>query len=671
MPHVRILPLLLVLALSQLLPGAPAKAASRGQAAEQAGPQTLTAVVLENFAPLFSLDPSGNPQGFGIDVAEHVAARAGFRLRYITVGSWDEAFVALREGRADIFPGAAITEERKAEFAFSLPYLNYRFVLMVLKANREINGFEDIAGRRVGVLQGGLAHHFLKTHHPAGLVVKDDIGRLLFDLQSGEIDAFFGPSMELESLARKAGIEDRLRIVGHWEHEGQRGFVLRKGETELLERINRALNRFILSEEFRQLNDRWYGVPGPFWSASRVAWLMGAVFALGILGMAVWRYRSLKAANRSLCESIAKLQQAEERLALAHAELEQVFEAAGTGMRVVGADYKVLRVNELFTQMTGRPAGGQLGSLCHENFPGSDCHTDQCTLRRILAGERRVEGEVEKVRADGSKVPCIVIATPYRDLDGRVVGIVESFHDITQRRHLEALREDVERIVRHDLKTPLISLINGCKVLLMDEDLNPEQVELVSFMEESSYRMLNMINLSLDLFRMENRAYRLQAKEIDVSPIVARVLRDLRGSIQGKRLRMKVDIAGSPAGLGQEFRILGEELLCYSMLSNLIKNAVEASPNQGTVGIFLGERGDRSEIVIRNQGSVPADIRERFFEKYATSGKSGGTGLGAYSARLIAETHGGGLDLDASVEGQTTLTVWLPGMNASSPAQGA
>jgi signal transduction histidine kinase len=58
---------------------------------------------------------------------------------------------------------------------------------------------------------------------------------------------------------------------------------------------------------------------------------------------------------------------------------------------------------------------------------------------------------------------------------------------------------------------------------------------------------------------------------------------------------------------------------------------------------------------------VPADIRERFFEKFATSGKSGGSGLGTYSAQMLAKAQGGAISMETSEETvSTTVTVVLP-----------
>jgi signal transduction histidine kinase len=95
------------------------------------------------------------------------------------------------------------------------------------------------------------------------------------------------------------------------------------------------------------------------------------------------------------------------------------------------------------------------------------------------------------------------------------------------------------------------------------------------------------------------------------------------------------------------------------MLENLIVNALEASPAKSEVRIDL-IRNNVAAIIIHNQGSVPTHLKSRFFDKYATFGKSHGTGLGTYSARLIAETQGGSVVMHSSEEEGTTLTVRLP-----------
>jgi CheY-like chemotaxis protein len=110
---------------------------------------------------------------------------------------------------------------------------------------------------------------------------------------------------------------------------------------------------------------------------------------------------------------------------------------------------------------------------------------------------------------------------------------------------------------------------------------------------------------------------------------------------------------------GEKFNVMGDELLCYSMLSNLLKNAVEASPDGGEININLDE-DKNGKISISNDGAVPEEIRDNFFDKYTTSGKQDGTGLGTYSASLIARTQGGDISMRTSDEQGTTITITMP-----------
>lgn len=109
-----------------------------------------------------------------------------------------------------------------------------------------------------------------------------------------------------------------------------------------------------------------------------------------------------------------------------------------------------------------------------------------------------------------------------------------------------------------------------------------------------------------------------------------------------------------------EPKALGDAMFCYSLFQNLIRNACEASPENNRVAVSLMDEIPL-RIVIQNKGTVPAKIRGRFFDKFVTHGKQGGSGLGTYSAKMLAEAQNGEIALEVSDrENQTTITVTLP-----------
>jgi len=229
------------------------------------------------------------------------------------------------------------------------------------------------------------------------------------------------------------------------------------------------------------------------------------------------------------------------------------------------------------------------------------------------------------------------------------------------------LREHVDRIARHDLKTPLNALI-GIPPLLPDYGLNEEGVKLARMMEEAGITMLNMINRTFDLYRLETGTYVLEPADVNLVAVARKAASDVAADVYFADRPVRVLFEERPASEGDCLVIRGEELLCYSILSNLVKNAVEASPPGQEVTVSLGREGEGGGVGITNAGEVPEEIRERFFQKYVTSGKRDGTGLGAYSAMLAVTAHGGRADLDATRPGFTTVTVRfpLPGKTADS-----
>jgi len=220
------------------------------------------------------------------------------------------------------------------------------------------------------------------------------------------------------------------------------------------------------------------------------------------------------------------------------------------------------------------------------------------------------------------------------------------------------LREDVDCITRHDLKTPLNAIINYPKLINKD-NLTEKQISQLDKIGAAGYKLLNMINLSLDLFKMEQGTYQFDPVPVNILSILDDIVQDNRMSILSKKANLEISINGNPVSEDSIFEIPGEKLLFYSMLANLIKNSLEASPRKETISIQLTDEDD-FVISIQNKGTVPQDIHSNFFEKYATSGKSGGTGLGTYSAKLITETQGGLISMDSSEKKGTTIKIAFP-----------
>jgi PAS domain S-box-containing protein len=258
---------------------------------------------------------------------------------------------------------------------------------------------------------------------------------------------------------------------------------------------------------------------------------------------------------------------------------------------------------------------------------------------------------------DGKDVP-VEIRAYYLLFKGAELAIC-FFVDISERKRVERLHEDVERMVRHDLRSPTLAVQTLLVFLDRADNLTAQQRELLETAKASSQRMLGIIDLSRTLFTMEEGTYKAAFEPVDLVPLVSAVASELAPLMRARKVRMAVNVEGEPASSHSAFMVLSDELPCYALLANLLKNAVEASPEGGAVTLDL-RTSDVHVISVHNAGVIPETIRDVFFEKYVTMGKMQGTGLGTYTARLIATALGGDIAFTTSAGTGTTLTVTLP-----------
>ncbi|MDY7000329.1 MAG: PAS domain S-box protein, partial [Thermodesulfobacteriota bacterium] len=375
------------------------------------------------------------------------------------------------------------------------------------------------------------------------------------------------------------------------------------------------------------------------------------------------RTAELKEANQRLRKEIMEREWAEKVLRAERDRVRKYMDIAGAFVLVVDAGGEVTLVNRMGCRILEYGEEEILGKHYVDFFIPERMRDEVRTILDQLAEEEAEPEEYHEhsvLTKTGREKIVHWRAAFLRDENGEITGVVVSGVDVTEQKKAEALREDVERITRHDLRNPLSTVIYVPQMLETDDNLTPNQLELLKKVEEAGYQMLNMIDSSLNLYKMEQGTYEPDPHPVDVLPLLKKIAEDLYPSIEFKGLGMDVFVRGSLACETDEFKILGEELLCYTMLANLIKNAVEASPDKERVRVSLDEEEDFFVVAIHNKGAVPEEIRDTLFEKYATSGKKDGTGLGAYSARLIAETLGGGINYTTSEEQGTTVTVRRP-----------
>ena len=215
----------------------------------------------------------------------------------------------------------------------------------------------------------------------------------------------------------------------------------------------------------------------------------------------------------------------------------------------------------------------------------------------------------------------------------------------------------------HELRTPLNAII-GFSELMAKQSLgpisNPLYVDYLRDIYDSGEHLLGIINDVLDMARFEAGRLQLHEAEVDLTDIVDRSIRMVRGRASGQAVRFDVDL---PEDLPW---ILGDAVKLQQVVVNLLSNAVKFTPVEGSITTSGARGADGVTISVRDTGiGIPraqlADVLEPF--KQVESGlarRHEGAGLGLPLSKSLVELHGGRLTIDSDLGQGTTVTIRLP-----------
>ena len=266
--------------------------------------------------------------------------------------------------------------------------------------------------------------------------------------------------------------------------------------------------------------------------------------------------------------------------------------------------------------------------------------------------------ELEGLHKDGHVFPIELSLSVWENERGLFFGAI--IRDISERKRVERLREDVHRLMRHDLKSPLVGIAGFAGLLLKGENLTDKQRKLAQTIQDLGQRMSSLIDRTRDLYAMEDGTFQLDPQPVDLPRLLETVRQGLSPMARHAGVKVVLRRAAEPSLL-----VPGDWDLLTILFENLLKNAIEAAPPASQVTISWKEAkhegNPAAQVSVLNRGEIPPEIRPHFFDPYVTRGKKGGVGLGTHSASLIARAHGGEVSFScARSRQQTRLNVILP-----------
>lgn len=287
----------------------------------------------------------------------------------------------------------------------------------------------------------------------------------------------------------------------------------------------------------------------------------------------------------------------------------------------------------------------------------------ESTLR--LASPRTFEGEVTLPGRDpsarGLNRFLSVHGTP---LPGQPSpGSVLVFHDVTELRRLERMRQDFVANASHELKNPLAS-IKAYTESLIDWALHDEAVNVrfLKQIDEQADRLNQLVLDLLSLARLESGQEPFEHGPLYLVPMLESCVEAHRGRATTKNLSLTFE-AGD---IEEETLVLADEEAVRQIVDNLIDNAIKYTPEQGSVGILCSASREAIRIDVADTGiGIPRDDLPRIFERFyrvdkARSRELGGTGLGLSIVKHLIQSIGGHIDVTSRVGSGSKFTVYLP-----------
>lgn len=348
--------------------------------------------------------------------------------------------------------------------------------------------------------------------------------------------------------------------------------------------------------------------------------------------------------------------QAEEAIRSQFVQISTIFDSLNALVYVVDmASYRLLYLNKYGAQLFG---DGWEGRPCYEVIQGGKTvPCDFCTNDKLVLDGQPLPPYIWEYQnvTSGRWYQCIDKAI--RWTDERLVRM-EIAIDITERKEMERMKDEMISAVSHEMHTPLTAMMGFTEFLLENEVDREQQKTCLRTIHKETERLSELISNFLQLQRLKASMVKFRIMPVQVRLLLTDAASLYTAASKNHRIDIECPLDIPP--------VRGNEEQLYQVLTNLISNAIKYSPEGGNV--TLGARADDNTVTIwvRDPGiGIAPELQERIFERFfrvdnSDRRKVGGAGLGLTLVREIMAAHGGRAWVESTPGSGSTFYVSLP-----------
>ena len=266
-------------------------------------------------------------------------------------------------------------------------------------------------------------------------------------------------------------------------------------------------------------------------------------------------------------------------------------------------------------------------------------------------------GPVVLGRLDRPVLDSLLRSDPLPVVDNLARGLIERLRHTNE--HFVSELLNAERLsliggmaggIVHDLRN-LITPARGYIQLMRNRVTDPQMLRWIDRSDRSISQVLGMVQELLEFTR--GAAPVLQRETIPLPDLIEELDEQYLSTLS-PRITVERRLEYDGTVVADRFRLL-------RVLLNILKNAVEAMPDGGTLRLETAAEGEQVVFTISDTGvGIPAELLPRIFDPFVTHGKHNGTGLGMSISHAVVEAHGGRLEVESETGKGTTLRIKLP-----------
>ncbi len=233
------------------------------------------------------------------------------------------------------------------------------------------------------------------------------------------------------------------------------------------------------------------------------------------------------------------------------------------------------------------------------------------------------------------------------------------FRDISERKIMEDLREDLSAMIYHDLRSPLANVISSLDILrTMLPENNPSILQLVDIAQRSSERLQRLISSLLDVNRLESGQQIVEREPVNMNQLIDESVDIVTPAAISRQITIDKEFLGT---LGE---VNGDSEMLRRVVVNLLENAIKFSPQRAAVTISAKRGAQEVTVWVEDHGpGIPADQVDRIFTKFIrlkADGMAKGFGIGLAFCRLAIRAHGGSIWVESVAGGGSRFLFTLP-----------